>query len=95
MSVFREFILMVVKVTVVRYFNGGDRSQIFHFSNSELKQRSECSQRFHFNISEEKQRNEHSQRFHFNRSEVKQSSVSGKKNSVVSVVTYFILIVVK
>ena len=46
-------------------------------------------------VSEEKECIERSQIFHFNSSEVKQCSVSGKKNSEVSVVRYFILIVVK
>ena len=73
-----------------------DRSQIFHFSSNEIKQRSEHSQRFPFNSSEvsvvsvlsgEKQPSEHSQRYHFNSSE--------SKNTVVSVVRCFILIVVK
>ena len=32
------------------------RSQIFHFSSSEVKQRSERSERFHFNGSENRTR---------------------------------------
>ena len=46
-------------------------------------------------VSEEKQRYEHSQIFHFNSSEAEQRSVSWKKNSMVSVVRVFILIVLK
>ena len=42
-----------------------ERSQIFHFSSSEVKQRSEHSQRFHFGGSEVKQCSRRSQRFHF------------------------------
>ena len=42
-----------------------ERSQIFHFNNSEVKRRSERSQIFHFNNSEVKWRSERSQRFHF------------------------------
>ena len=45
-----------------------ERSQIFHFSSSEVKQRSERSQTFHFNNSEVKrpsERSQRSQRFHF------------------------------
>ena len=61
-----------------------------------VKQRSQRSQRFPFNSSEvsvvsvlsgEKQPSEHSQRYHFNSSE--------SKNTVVRVVRYFILVVVK
>ena len=60
------------------------------------KQRSERSEKFPFNstevsvvsvLSEEKQRNESSQRFHFDSSD--------SKNTVVSVVSYFIFVVVK
>ena len=62
-------------------------SQIFYFNSSGVKQRSERSQSFTFNSCEVKQRIERSQRFHFNGSE--------KYNTVVSVVRYFILVVVK
>ena len=63
---------------------------------SEVKQRNERSQRFSFNssevsvvsvLSEEKQCSERIQRFHFNSGE--------SKNTVVSVVRYSILVVVK
>ena len=81
------------------------RSERFLFNSSEVsvvsvlseeKERSECSQRFHFNssevsvvsvLSEEKEGSECSQRFHFNSSET--------KNTVVSIVRYFILVVLK
>ena len=35
---------------VVKIKHGSERSQIFHFSSSEVKQRSERSQRFHFSV---------------------------------------------
>ena len=44
-SVVRDFVIMVVKIK-----HGSERSQIFHFSSSEVKQRSERSQRFHFSV---------------------------------------------
>ena len=47
--------------------------QIFHFSSSNVKQRSVVSL-----VSEEKQQSEHSQIFHFNNSEVKQHSECGQ-----------------
>ena len=50
---------------VVKIKHGSERSQIFHFSSSEVNQRSERSQRFHFNSSAIRQRSECSQRFHF------------------------------
>ena len=50
---------------VVKIKHGSERSQIFHFSSSEVKQRSERSQRFHFDSSDVRQRSERSQRFHF------------------------------
>ena len=56
MIVVRDFILTVVKVK-----RCSERSQIFHVSNSGLKQRSECSQRFDFNSSEERECSELSQ----------------------------------
>ena len=59
-SVVRDFVIMVVKIK-----HGSERSQIFHFSSSEVKQCSEPSQRFHFDSSEVKQHCERSQRFHF------------------------------
>ena len=52
-----------------------------------VKQHSERSQRYHFKSSKVKQRNERSQRIPFNSSE--------SKNTVVSVVIYFILVAVK
>ena len=64
MSLFRDFILIVVKV----------------------KQRIERSQRFSFNSSEVKQRSESRQRIRFISSE--------NKNTVVSIVRCFILIIV-
>ena len=66
-SVVRDFILMVVKIK-----HGIERSQIFHFSSSEVKQRSDRSQRFHFDSSEVKQRSQRSQRFHFSVTYVKE-----------------------
>ena len=59
-SVVRDFVIMVVKIK-----HGSERSQIFHFSSSEVKQLSERSQRFHFDSSDVRQRSERSQRFHF------------------------------
>ena len=56
MRVVRSLGLVVVKVKQCR-----ERSQIFHVSNSGLKQRSECSQRFDFNSSEERECSERSQ----------------------------------
>ena len=50
---------------VVKIEHGSERSQVFHFNSSEVKQRSDCSQRFHFDSSEVRQRSERSQRFHF------------------------------
>ena len=44
-----------------------ERSQIFYFNSSQVKERSECRQR-------KKQRSERSHVFHFNSSEVKQRS---------------------
>ena len=54
---------------------------------SEVKQRSERSHIFRLNSSEVKHRSERSQGNHFNSSE--------SKNTVVRVVRYFILVVVK
>ena len=91
LSVVRVFILIVLKVK-----QRSERNQRFPFNTSEIKQRNEHSQRFPFNscevnvvsvLSEEKQRSERIQRFHFNSSE--------SKNTVVSVVRYFILVAVK
>ena len=62
-------------------------SQIFHLNSIEVNQCSERSQRYYFKSSEVKQCSERSQRIHFN------SSLS--KNTIVSVVRYFILVVVK
>ena len=56
MRVVRSLGLVVVKVKQCR-----ERSQIFHVSNSGLKQRSECSRRFDFNSSEERECSERSQ----------------------------------
>ena len=60
MSVVRELLLKKRKRK-----HGSERSQVFHFNSSEVKQRSECSQRFHFDSSEVRQRSERRQRFHF------------------------------
>ena len=74
-------------VSVVRYFI---------LIVVKVKQRSELSQRFPFNsgkvsvvsvLNDEKQRSECSQKFHFNSSK--------SKNTEVTVVKYFILVVVK
>ena len=51
-----------------------ERSQIFHFDSSEVKQRSECS----FNSSKVKHGTEYSQRFPFNSSKVKQRNEGSK-----------------
>ena len=64
---------------VVKVKQGIKRSQRFPFNNSEVSVVSV--------LSEEKQRSEYSQRCHFNSSE--------SKNTVVGVVRYFILVVVK
>ena len=64
---------------VVKVKQGIKRSQRFPFNNSEVSVVSV--------LSEEKQRSEYSQRYHFNSSE--------SKNTVVGVVRYFILVVVK
>ena len=61
-------------------------SAISRVSSSEVKQYSERNQRYHFKSSEVKHRSERSQIFHFKSSE---------KNSVVSQVRGFLLIVVK
>ena len=58
-SVVRDFILIVVKVK-----QRSERSQIFYFNTSEVKQRSV--------VSEKKQCRERSQIFHLNSSEGKQ-----------------------
>ena len=64
MSVFKDFILIVVKVKLC-----SERGQRYHFKNSEVKQCSERTQRFNFNSSE-------------------------SKNTILSVVIYFILLTV-
>ena len=46
MSVVRDFILIVVKAKQC-----SERSQIFHFKISEVKQRNDRPQRIHFNSS--------------------------------------------
>ena len=50
---------------VVKIKRGSERSQILHFSSSEVKQRSERSLRFHFDSSEVRRHSERSQRFPF------------------------------
>ena len=48
MSVVRDFHLIVVKFSVMSAVSEekqrSERSQIFHFNSSEVKQRSECSE---------------------------------------------------
>ena len=55
MSIFRDFILILVKLK-----HRGGRSQISNFSSSEVKQRSRRSQIFPFNSREVKQRSKNS-----------------------------------
>ena len=57
---------------VVKIKHGSDRSQLFYFSSSELRQRSDRSQRIHFDSSEVTQRSQRSQRFHFSVTYVKE-----------------------
>ena len=57
MSVVRDFIILI---TVKQR---SERSQRFHFNNSEIKQRSKLSQRLHFKNSEVKRRSKRGQDF--------------------------------
>ena len=70
-SVVRDFVIMVVKIK-----HGSERSQIFHFSSSEVKQLSDRSQRFHFGSSEVKQCSQRRQRFHFSVIYVKETEIN-------------------
>ena len=70
-SVVRDFVIMVVKIK-----HGSERSQIFHFSSSEVKQLSDRSQRFHFDSSEVKQCSQRRQRFHFSVIYVKETEIN-------------------
>ena len=70
-SVVRDFVIMLVKIK-----HGSERSQIFHFSSSEVKQLSDRSQRFHFGSSEVKQCSQRRQRFHFSVIYVKETEIN-------------------
>ena len=70
-SVVRDFVIMLVKIK-----HGSERSQIFHFSSSEVKQLSDRSQRFHFDSSEVKQYSQRRQRFHFSVIYVKETEIN-------------------
>ena len=80
---------------VVKIKHGSERSQIFHFSSSEVKQCSDPSQRFHFDSSEVKQHCERSQRLHFSVTYNKEIFFSGlyyNSNSERNMISYLVVV---